>query len=372
MSHRAQQVYLFSSDQSPLYAQDILNVLGAPRGHPYRFRYDGKYLDPALKAAWGKLQDIPVLVVFSLQQRARYQQPAFVPIRSGWVLATHREGNSFFVEFRLGDYASLPFPPLLDGSERPDLAVQDFTELLGKSTAVPYDASASIGGPLPSGYLETKGRESLLFQRTAEYLSHAAAFANASFVRVLGIKPADNRSEPYVEHYASDPVYYLTAGKTYDLGLFYAQTETPKAPRRFAVSVDESAVRTIGRGNFAIESRYDEVKLRLAATQDGGVKDRRSVILVEPDEGVPGPTIELEVNVQANRGKTVGVAAMQTVALLGVAMAGVLTDLPLALRITLAVIGAIAAVALGLLGAQTLRAPSLPSSSPRPSQAHAR
>jgi hypothetical protein len=80
MTTRDQCLYLFSSNQSPLYAQDILNVLGAPVGHPYTFRYDAKYLSEGLREGWAGLKGTRAVVVFSLQQRARF--PSWVRSRN--------------------------------------------------------------------------------------------------------------------------------------------------------------------------------------------------------------------------------------------------------------------------------------------------
>src|ERR1044072_201624 len=79
-------LYLFSSDRSPLYTQDILNVLAAPPEQHYTFRYAARYLADRLADQWLQLQDYRVLVLFSLQQRAEYIAPAFVPIRTGHVV----------------------------------------------------------------------------------------------------------------------------------------------------------------------------------------------------------------------------------------------------------------------------------------------
>ena len=365
MKHTGRCLYLFSSDQSHLYTQDILNVLGAPRGHHYTFRYEDKYVDPALRSEWAKLQDTEVVILFSLQQRARYQQPAFIPIRCGWVLRTHRLGSSYFVTFRLGGYVSLPEPSDQENEEI-DSQVRKFTERLAALTSVPYASSASIGRPLPSGIVDTQTDPNVLFQRIARYLSHTSAFESASFVRMLGIKPAGEAE--YLENYATHPAYKLQAGKTYDLGLYYTQPTAPSQPRHFTVSVDEAAVRMIGRGDFVVESRYDEVLVRLVADSGDGLENRSTVIVIGPGGEVQGLKLEVDVYVQAPRGRTVGIAGLQAIALIAVALAGVLTGIPLAFRILLAVIGALAAVALGLFGANTLKPPSLPSGAPRPPQ----
>lgn len=360
-------LYLFSSDQSPLYAQDILNVLGMPDGQPYTFRYDERYLTHELRETWDGLQDRDVVVIFSLQQQALYHDAAFIPVRRGTVATVHREGTTRFVTFRVGAYASLPAPPVVDGREQPGDAVRAFTQCLRALTQTPYAASAGLGQPIPSGELAAESDPSLLFARVGSYLARTSAFANARFVRVLGLKLTGAADTKRLTASQADPVFVLDAGDTYDLELFHAQPAAPSAPEAFAVHVDGSAINTIGRAGFDVASRYDRVTVRLAATAANALEDRATVISVEPDEDVQGPVVRLDVRVRAGRGRAIGVATMQAVALVTVALAGALTMWPIGARIALAVVGALAAVALGLLGASALKTPPLPTA-PKPAK----
>jgi hypothetical protein len=110
-------LYLFSSNRSPLYAQDILNVLAAPAGARYQFRYDIAYVEnvplddggEATASSWQQIEPgTPVLVLFSLQQQAKYFEPVFIPIRRGEVIKhPYIFGSRLFVEFRLGGIVAL-------------------------------------------------------------------------------------------------------------------------------------------------------------------------------------------------------------------------------------------------------------------------
>jgi hypothetical protein len=352
-------VYLFSSDQSPLYAQDVLNVLAAPLGQLYTFRYASQYLTEELAAEWMGLKKHRVVVVFSLQQRAEYSSPAFVPIRSGHVVRTYIEGTSHFITFELEAVISLPEPEKKDGRMRYGDAVRSFTSKLADVTTVPYDASASLGRELPVGALDTSRDQTILFDRAGRYLANTAAFANARFVRVLGIKPSGFNA-PYVATAHDDPRIHLTAGKTYDLDLYHAQPVAPLAPQPFTVSVDGVSLRTIGRPGFDVSSRYDLVTIRLVAV-DTGVEDRETVLVVEPGRDVQGPRVELHIKVDARRRRTFGVAALQTASLFAVALASTMEHWTTTARLVVAGTGSVAAVALGLFGGIPLQAPSLPS-----------
>ncbi|MGO8905187.1 MAG: hypothetical protein ACLQMH_06120 [Solirubrobacteraceae bacterium] len=354
------RLYLFSSDQSPLYAQDILNVLGAPEGQPYTFRYDARYLSEDTRNQWASLPGTRVVVVFSLQQRARYHEPAFIPVRLGDVLSTSREGDSFFVVFRIGAYVSLKEPSVVDGRERPDERVRKFTGLLDGLSGVPYAVSASVGETVPDDAWDIDGEASVLFTRTGAYLSRTDTFADARFVRVLGLKPTGATDTERLKITDANPVFVLDAGRTYDLDVFYAQPVAPSSPEPFVVDVDETAVRTVGRAGFDVASRYDRATVRLAAAQAIGLEDRDTVVALEPGEDVQGPRVVLSVRVKASRGKAAGIAAGQTVALIAVALAGTLTMWPIGVRVVLAVAGAMAAVGIGLFGASALSTPTMP------------
>ncbi len=350
-----------------VYAQDVLNVLALPEGQPYTFRYDAKYVTAELAAAWSKLQDTECVVVFSLQQRARYHAPAFVPVRRGLVTATSREGASLFVTFRAGKYAGLFAPPTVDGRAQPGDEVARFTRRLGELTETPYEASASLGAPVPAEDWDSASEASVLFARSGEYLARTEAFGDARFVRVLGIKPTGGGDDRRLRTTQADPAFVLQAGQTYDLELFHAQPTAPATPQPFTVVVDGSAIRTLGHNGFEVASRYDRIVVRLTATEANGLEDRATVVGVEPGENVQGPRVALDVRVSAGRGRAIGVATAQAIALIAVALSGALTMWPIGARIVLAVLGALAAVLIGLLGGTALRTPTLPSA-PKPAK----
>lgn len=133
-------LHLFSSNIRPLYEQDVIDLLAAPGGSLYRFRYEHKYLgdagrlqvpndkpapdhsalnegdggsrlapDEGLYAAWrsNALVDMDVVTYYSIQQPEGYHPAAFIPIRCGKVRRTGTDGSICFVEFEVGNYAAL-------------------------------------------------------------------------------------------------------------------------------------------------------------------------------------------------------------------------------------------------------------------------
>lgn len=359
---RKQHLYLFSSDQSQQYARDILNVLAAPVGLPYTFRYDSRHVEDRLLKEWEALQDTPVCVVFSLQQQAQFQPAAFIPIRRGYVLRSYSEGDRYFIEFRVGGYIGLPDALAGEGAAQKFEAVNAFTKGLSEIATVPYQASASLGSPVTSSLADTASGDSDLFCRTGEYLGQCAVFEQTRFFRVLGIRPHDDSDSAYLKTYAADPAYRLKSGRSYDLQLFHCQPHTPAEPEAFSVSVDETMVRIIGEDRFEVASRYDLPVIRLATGRVANLDDHETTLSISPAGEVLGPSVELGIRVEAERQRAIGTATLQALALIAVALAGALSELELGFRITLAVAGAIAAVLLGLLGARTLTVPTLPRS----------
>jgi hypothetical protein len=356
-------LYLFSSNRSPLYEQDILDVLAAPTGTLYRFRYDTSYVEPTTAEQWPRLADTTVLVLFSMQQEARYHEPAFIPIRNGVVTRTDVVGSRLFVEFRLGQIVALPRP---QPGDPPDYAgrVSAFTAYLrGLATQTPYPSSASLGDPIPATGesappWDADSDEDVLFERSAVYLVRTDSFREARFVRVLQLR---GTGEAAATSPGDDGVFELRAGRTYDLELVHAQRTAPLRPEPYLVEADGTALRTIGRAGFEIASRYDRVVVRVGAAQATGLEDRQTVLAIEPGAGVQGARIELPVRVKASRKRAFGIGLGQALALISVALASTLTMVPLGVRIGIAVTGAVVAAVLQLIGATTLRTPTMPS-----------
>jgi hypothetical protein len=88
------------------------------------------------------------------------------------------------------------------------------------------------------------------------------------------------------------------------------------------------------------------------------------VLAIRPGVRVEGPGLSLRLRIKANRGRAVGVAGAQSVALIAVALASTLTGLDHGLRITLAIVGALFAAGLQLVPPTPLRAPWMPSPAP--------
>jgi hypothetical protein len=356
-----QWLYLFSSNRSPLYSQDILNVLAAPAGVKYLFRYDVGLVESVTARSWEQIDvGTPVLVLFSLQQQAEYFDAVFIPIRKGEVVKAYTFGSRRFVEFRLGSIVALPPVPGEAKDREYARGVREFTHYVKEHTETPYDKSASLGRPIPgctspAPPWNVSDDQNVLFELGGKYLARTDTFRDAQFIRVLTVSERGTVDELKP---TSDGVFELDAGHTYDLALLQSQLAAPADPLPYVLDVDGTILHTIGRPGFDIASRYDRVVLRITATQAPGLEDRETVLTIEPGEGVHGARVEIPIRVRANRQGVIGTAAAQAAGLLFVAFASILTGLPTAVRIVAATIGALTAAGLQAVGAAPLRAPS--------------
>ncbi|MFL5958650.1 MAG: hypothetical protein ACJ75G_00080 [Gaiellaceae bacterium] len=322
-------LYLFSSNIRPLYEQDILDVLAAPAGALYQFRYEKRWIEEASREGWLSLPaGTPVLVHFSLQQLARYHDPVLFPIRRGTAKRTFAEGEALFVEFLLGELVCLPEPQKHDG--RPDFAAETakYREYLAQHNVPrPYSVSAGLGHDPFSGAdspLDQQSEQVILFERLTRYLQPTDSFRQARFFRFLRLGARGDNSALTPD---ADGVFHLEGGKTYTLELFHHQPVDVTTEEPFGVSVDDAIIRVIGRSGFDIGSRYDRIAVALHAVQSEKYEARETVLVIEPAEGVRGPQLRLQLRVEPPSKKLLAGSVGSTLAL---ATLGFATLLPVA------------------------------------------
>jgi hypothetical protein len=344
-----QLVYLFSSDTSPQYERDILNVLAAPKGARWVFRYSRDIVAPELRAVWGSasLEDAPGLVCFSLQQREQYFDPAFIPIRRVRIKRTRVNGSQHLVAFELGDLVTLP----AESPDHLDKQVRGFTNWVRGNVPdsnVPYESSLGRGASvLESGLVWDNATEMAnIFERATAFLSGTDSFRATRFVRFDSI--AQNGQTVWSEFGDKDKVE-LTAGQTYQLRLVHYQPNAIADRQAFAINVGEDLVQIIGEPRFEVASRYDEIDIILHSQSLAGIAHRNTILVIEPYAGVDGPRIELPLQIAPPTTRTV----MSVLAPVGVLAA---VGLPSALnasttlKVALVIVGVLAAAILQLFG----------------------
>jgi len=364
---------LFSSNQRPLYEQDIIDVLAAPESSRYTFRYEKRYVDDSASKQWTSLASTPVLVFFSIQQEAYYQPPAYIPVRRGRVVAARSEGDICLVEFELGRIVSLPLPVVEDdptASSRPGIAARrpiyedPVRELAGEIAKVPSPGferkkgrkSASLvaenavpivnlseippyksGGPL----LIESADQVAAFKSATDYLSHTASFSTTQFLRFYNL--ADRRTGNPVQ--MVDGVFRLSDNSDYELELLQMQPREVGSRVTFAIGSAEEVLKVIGVPEFDIASRYDLVKVPLHVPPLAE-ELRETVLTVAPKSpDIKGSHLNLRLQIRRHPSPVTAAGAAGLLLLAG--LPGAFGDVP---KMAVVALGAVIAFALFYYG----------------------
>lgn len=337
-------VYLFSSNSSPQYAQDIINLIGMPKRSRYVFRYSRDYVEDTIAETaekWGQIEGKEAFVCFSLQQKAEYVLPVFIPVRAVKVKSARIVGSTHIAEFELGELVAIR--PEADDKQRPQ-QVRDFSDWIRSNTDNrPYERSISLGNAPDSRLWRGEADQPLIFEALTWWLSRAESFSDARFVRFEQLAQVGNDTVASVDDQGR---VGLEAGKTYQLRLIQHQGREITDTRAFVVSTDNAHVTVIGRPGFDVASRYDEIAIGLQIVPMSGVKAADTVIVVEPAAGGDGPKIQLPVRITPPTSQ----AVLSVIGPVGVLAA---LGVPSALNASMGV--AIAFVILSLLGTIALQ-----------------
>jgi hypothetical protein len=358
----SQLLYLFSSDQTVRYAQDIIDVLGAPKGRRFRFRYDERHVEAKARAHIdeGRLTGARGLVVFASQHPAMYAPAAFIPIRFIDVAGAERVGTHLFIEFTVAELVALPRRVV---KERP-AQVEAFTRFLAEHTKTPYDAWASIGKRIAWGQEDARpliagGNEDEYFEIGAEYLAGAPAFATTSFLRFL--RCARLGGAQCQNHLAGDPpALELTAGNTYQFEFLQFVPHGGPIAGGFSVLTDDSILLVQGEPRLRVASRYDKPAIRVQAKSPAVHGVVETSIVIDPHENTDGPRLEIPIRVSSSLATSVTKATAITAALFVLALPAILTGWSDGLRLGLALAGALAASTIQVFGLAVPKSVSVP------------
>ena len=352
---KADWLYLFTSNASPQYAQDLLNVFAGVPGHPYVFRYEAQWVEEATRAAWDEIRADrnSVLLCFSLQQPAQLQDPAFIPVRTGRVMSTKSIGSHYFVTFELGPYVSLPKPDSENDEDYAEL-VKRFTQRIKDHCTTPYSASCSLGTQITKGapapdWVDFAESQPLLFERTTRFLSRAEPFRDTRFFRFEGLRTLE-ATPGEIELSGDSPAFTLEAGKSYRLSLLQNQPGLITDKTRFTVSTDGAIVQVIGQPWFDIASGYDQVEIEIHASPSKEFETRDTVIIVEAAPGGSGPWLEIPIRVVTSFKKTAGVASLTVAGLVLIGVTAAFPTLESGWKIAMVGVGAALASYMQTLG----------------------
>lgn len=349
-------LFLFSSNIRPLYEQDILNVVAAPNGLEYRFRYREDYVAPGARGEWASLAGTTALIQYSLQQPNRYHEPVFIPVRTAKVRRAYVEAGAFYVvELELGGSVALPEAKRTAEPEYSYAqAVRDWRAFLeARKISMPYESWASIGpnvlteGNAPMELGKDLEGDARLFIRTTKYLSGVVTLGQARFYRALGIFErsawTSGQREPLPFNPESSAIH-LEAGKAYVLGILHSQPTEREGVSRIQVTSDEDVVQLVGGGSVEIASAYDVVGVPLHAPQISPEVYREGVIRMAADEGITAPRLVLPVRNQQGTARMVAGISTAAGGLLLLGLPALLTTVPVELRVGSLLVGIFAAV----------------------------
>ena len=311
-------LWLFSSNQRALYAQDVSNVAALPAGAKYQFRYKERWVHDALKADWRnkKLVGCDVIVVFSYQHTSHFHPPAFIPVRLAKVADTEVEGTVFVIKFEVTQQVSLP-ESAEGGDFSPGALVRQFSRaaealMEGVHPGGTHNRSAVLA-PSPEPLLSLSQPGSDRWERTVDYLAASTAFPDHLFFRITELREVGG-TKPLVPKAGK---FELVAGKTYELGLSHYQPTPPSELRRLEVVTDPEVLDIHGSTTVTISSGYDAIRVRFHAAYRDNPKD--STLTVEASSGSHGSRAPLNVRVLPPKNEKVfrGVAGAAVILLAG-------------------------------------------------------
>jgi len=328
---------LFSSNQRPQYEQDIIDVLAAPTGSPYTFRYMDRYIEDRVAAA-PPPPGSRALVVFSIQQKARYHDPAYIPIRFGTVRSSTWYGGFLVIDFILGDACCAPITkdrrsPRSEREAAVRAAVVDFTGFVHGGFASPRDDKAkSLSlGVLPSERVRS-GDGPEIFQDITEMLQKTTSFVTTRFLRFE--KMTDRGTGEVIP--CDESGHTVEAGKIYDLRFQQWQPREIVSVERFQVNVDGQNIKLVGPNTIEIGSMYDTVSLPVVATTSSTMERRYSLVAVEPIDptpGVSGPRIKIPIIVTPPPGTKAAVTAASCAGAILLGLPALMPTLPMGLKV---------------------------------------
>jgi hypothetical protein len=346
-------LYLFSSNIRPLYEQDVLNVLAAPRGLPYRFRYGRNRMTDEVAGAWGpELVGRRCLVCFSLQQPNEYQEAVFFPIRLGSVLRATREAQDLYLlEFAVDRVVGLREPQTPEGSSAPPgrayaAEVRAFREALDQNRiAAPYASWASFGPDLteiPGVPLDSTTDEGALFNRMGRYLAGTLSYQQATFIHIQGITAGAGEGRREIAFDASVGAFLLRSGASYRLEAIMSQPREPTTPASFGISASDDVLRMVGPSRLEMAGRYDLVPVPFIAAEVASALPRDGTLEIAPQGVAQGARLILPVRIEPDSTRNAVGVGLSALGLFVLGWAGLLNDAPVIAGILVVIGGALA------------------------------
>jgi hypothetical protein len=273
---------LFSSNAERLFQRGILDVLALPQDHPITFRYQRKYVTPSVSDALEretvrslfKAQGNRALIVYAERPSESCESYQYCPVRFAAITSLRILGDIVFVEMTLRECANLLGWDELSGNRGTFLrAVRDRPGALVANTGAGYflDLIEDSGW----GLWSDERTEGEVWQTVVDRLAVMPSMANCLFYRVRGyfgstrgsfFRAALSEKTIVPNSSPHSLVFPIPMSEPVDLKLlFYRPSNAvPKTIHAiFEVEADKSGFSEVPDKRILLESRYDEISIRL-------------------------------------------------------------------------------------------------------------
>jgi hypothetical protein len=298
--------YLFSSDSTPRYKTDILDVLCYPERHIFRFRYQDQYVSDEVKQLVGKKKppknESGIIIYAEVQSKGPYREFDFYPIRQVTIERVFVKGSIYYVDFRLGAFVDYgrgaqaekskseyqtnlnalklhPLPLLQEDETHKwgkvwDIASKTITDYDDKSAEKQLTHGYYLSYEVKSSLGEVLGTDPIVWESVVNTLSRSPSMKSSLFFLISGFYRVRRRwrvgkhRETLIESFDDgwNTKYPFPMGKRVVLKLlFYRPEDSPNIyPQRLAVNVDKDVLAGISQQEILVQSHYNEERVELA------------------------------------------------------------------------------------------------------------
>ncbi len=267
-----------SSGASPRYRQDVLRAMAMPKGSRLQFRYDSKWIAPAIRdrISAGGVESTPSLIVY-IDQHDNTKVPELIPCRFATLIDAVSHGTTVSLVLALEEFAYAENLPA-------------FNNEMGTASAgiLPtWQPDGKIAGAywLEIGQAPRTVVKSLKLSEWEKIVAQIAGhpdFANENcFYTMEAIIPVG--LETMVS--PQDNVYELAPSREYELRIYHFHPATVPVGARLRLDTSSRWLTFTTNPLLIMDSRYDLKRVRL---KTGAPSTRETAVLTILRNGANG------------------------------------------------------------------------------------
>jgi hypothetical protein len=311
--------YLFSSDASPRYKRNVLDILCYPKGHIFRFRYQDKYVSEEIKSC--QLSSGNEIASKNLKEFGRkgisvyaetgepppHRRLIFYPIREVEIVRIKLEGSIYYVDVKLGDFINYyenahgligiprfdkasenllkirqqiegisyhPLPPLQENDTTREVFGKTWDKGHGKPVDYRSDLKETTQGYFltfnkqPFQYTTREDSPNQGWESVVEILSQSPSMRSCIFYNISGFYKVRRGEEVLLKSFDDgwNTKYPLPMGQNAVLKLlFYRSEKADKIlPQKLEIKTDGDAFAGFSEKEILVLSRYNEERIQIA------------------------------------------------------------------------------------------------------------